>query len=208
MDKKKILDYVEWTITREPIWADLHNVSFNTDSTCRRAREINTFQILHGALGLASELPELERVSSEVNQLEEYGDCFWYLASIVRGLRVQQLWAEQLRVMEEVTTPCTGYVAKASLQEVVGVLLDQVKRNIFYSAFNHEFLQTLVVIATDHLLRLVKYSGFSLEQVLDANKAKLEKRYKEKHSNEEALNRDLEAEAVAMQNVLNIVPQS
>lgn len=198
MDKKNIINYVEWTQTREPHWGEMTYVTFSEPNSIRNAREIRAFQILHGVLGLASELPELRRASSAVNLVEEYGDCFWYLASIVRGLSLTDVWAEQVKVMEEASAVGAEYHLYRNLEENTGVMLDQVKRHIFYSANNQEFLGTLLALTTDSLIRLVKSAGLTIENVLATNKAKLEARYKDRHTKEEALNRDLTVEESVM----------
>lgn len=48
----------------------------------------DVFDLQHGALGLATELYELACAKDEENRIEELGDLCWYLAVIVRGLRL------------------------------------------------------------------------------------------------------------------------
>ncbi len=149
------------------------------------------YRLTHATLGLASEFKET--TDSNANLLEEIGDYFWYLNLLTDALGVS---LDDV----EIDYLSAGSDLFINLGESVGDIANLVKRHIFYGKeIEQEDILASVAQLFKDLAELLNDDGHTLEQCLDANIRKLEKRYPNlRFEQEQALNRNLEAEKEAL----------
>lgn len=153
-------------------------------------------RLLHAAIGVNTEVAELllAEDGDEINLKEEMGDVLWYVAIAADEFSVTFDDLMGLSDFDEVENdPIKGLLTSAS------DLLDQLKKVCFYgveldeAAFGKELgevLYTIQILANDE--------GWSLEDLMEANIAKLRRRYGEKFTTEAAVNRDIAGELEAL----------
>lgn len=148
---------------------------------------LQTFRLLHSAIGLCTEVGELQEClllgKGDVNFKEEIGDMCWYLAI---GLHTVNDWPSLVSC--SIGDPD---VIISDLIITVGNLQNLVKRSLFYG-------KELPITETKQLLILIWYFCVSLvgdiNPIMEANIAKLKARYPEKFTEDCALNRNLDTE--------------
>lgn len=183
-------------------------------------------RLFHGILGLSSEMGEMtmayEKVEAarkqfegnarykqlkanyekaKVNLKEELGDCYWYTNLILHEMGITCGGA----VAQSITSPNfhkMRYKPGGFLKDLVicsGVLLDSMKAKIYY---NRDLVAEDIIGLTGSCIMILnllcKYYGLTTSEVLEANNRKLEERYPEKFTTEDANERDLKAEADAV----------
>lgn len=162
----------------------------------RGAIPVEIWRLNHAVLGLVTETNEFkiaansEHLTKIQNQQEELGDLAWYtaIASDVLGLnpalgdRNFTVAGDPLRVLENEVTKLT----------------DIVKRALYYlKDMNHVGAQD-AVIRIHAAIHTLAGDDATFEQILERNIAKLRARYPGKWTAEQAVNRDLAAEAAAL----------
>ena len=141
----------------------------------------------HMALGFTSELGEMYK-GIENNDLEntreEHGDTLWYVANEcnIYGFIFSDLYIQAINSVP-LSFDLHNIVDLHKREWIYGKVMD--KRLL------HIELQALM----QHLVEIAYLRGFDFEESLKINIAKLYKRYPDKYSHEDALNRDLDAEA-------------
>lgn len=147
--------------------------------------------LLHGALGLSTELGEL--FEAGVNRIEECGDMLWYVAVIAHAACVPT----DLIELEHKKTPTD--ISEYELIACVARINDLIKRHAFYGA---ELDDLAFGAALGRLVFAIKwflgFGGGSLSDAYRANIDKLRVRYPDGFSEHDAIHRDLDAEVVAM----------
>lgn len=140
----------------------------------------------HMIIGITTELEEMNEgilFNNVINVREEHGDCNWYIANEcnIYSLNFKKLYEKAL-------------VFDFS-QFSLGRLADLHKRELAYGKpMDVSLLEEELIRLIRVLLATSKKFSFSYEESLGINITKLYKRYPEKFTNEEALNRDLDAE--------------
>jgi len=139
------------------------------------------FNLLHGALGLATEFLELELSTTSENTHEELNDLGWYL----------QLSAHSINIVPEAlpvtakreTTELTLNVLRRTLEEYVSC----VKKVAIYQNIDAELLlvANFQALWKAYLLHLTS-CNYTLELAIAENMDKLNKRYKAKFTKEES----------------------
>lgn len=139
----------------------------------------------HMVMGLCSETSELESAIEEndiVNIGEELADKMWYLANYCNFRNIT------------IKKPI-DFIITASLVWYESELTDLVKK---YVAYNKEiFLPTeqyLVFGILSNIMKICKDYNIDFYKILQNNIDKLRVRYPDKFSNENAINRNLDAE--------------
>lgn len=172
-----------------------------------RACNVNNIRLLHGAMGICTEVAELQNATDHVNVIEELGDIEWYMA-VMRDVLV--LTQKQIQDVE-IDPPRGDRMIITEMVVAAGYLLDIVKKTIFYGKTLDSDMLGRGLATMELLLLRVRYvEGTSLEHVQDRNIEKLvEKRYKNKgYSHESALNRDLNEERKVLEEpMLGKVPK-
>lgn len=144
----------------------------------------------HMALGITTETEELKdalKVNDFVNAREEHGDTNWYIANEcnIYGLDFEHLMIDAKAGL------LFDKIEPFELHNIV----DLHKRELAYGKeMDVDALEAQLVILIQYLILVAERLEFSYEDSLKRNIDKLYKRYPDKFSQENALNRDLEEE--------------
>lgn len=140
-------------------------------SSIRSELLMNEGEALHACLGLSSELSELVDNNGSENVLEEVGDSLFFLHMLANAYR--------LTVVPNVYSSTPGYDEQLlKLTLFVGVVVNQVKSTVIYrKPMNKVTLEANINRLAGMYINFAGNFGFTLEEVLVHNHAKLSKRY-------------------------------
>lgn len=166
--------------------------------------KVDSPRLLHASLGVITEICELiesaDLDDDDLNAKEELGDVLWYIAIGADELEVT--FGELLEAANFDLKSMEDQAPGLVVAQLLGTLADIHKRGCFYG------LDTDVAKMTVWLgnaLVVVKHvceeKEISLQDCMKANIAKLTKRYPEKFTTEDAVNRDVDAEMEAVADV-------
>jgi len=167
-----------------------------TESTLNPlTKEVNerglSSRTLHGVLGIQTELMELEvafRNMDAVNAVEEIGDVLWYLAILADEYDIREF-------DKEITVDDT-----AALNDI----LDMVKRTLFYGKeLDKELMIKFIKSNLNLFAEMCGDLDVPVELAMKTNINKLAIRYPDKFKEEDAENRDLEAERKLLEKELS-----
>jgi len=167
-----------------------------TESTLNPlTKEVNerglSSRTLHGVLGIQTELMELElafRNMDAVNTVEEIGDVLWYLAILADEYDIREF-------DKEITVDDT-----AALNDI----LDMVKKTLFYGKkLDKELMVNFIKTNLNLFAEMCGDLGVTVELAMKTNINKLAIRYPDKFKEEDAENRDLEAERELLEKELS-----
>lgn len=160
--------------------------------------KVDAPRVLHAALGLTTEFAELITSEDRTNLKEEIGDLLWYCAILADYLGLN---------FNEVTLAADTDVLEGHIHELqsvffaIGEINDTIKRACFYGVeLDRDRLAKnlgLVLLTIEYAIR---HEKLTLEQCMEANIAKLKKRYPVRFTTEAAVNRDLEGEKEVLAN--------
>lgn len=147
--------------------------------------------LLHGVIGILTELEELLDWNDEVNKKEEVADVFWYLALLDRELSLNldiiQNKNEMYQIRNETLILQT---LKSSC-----LALDHLKKKLYYNrAIDLKNFADLINDIQLNMCTFCTLNEINVEEILNTNIEKLKARYGEKFSSEKAINRNLELE--------------
>ena len=185
------------------IFNDYVKLATRTESTAKDLNDLN-LRLLHAALGMATEIIELEEdffkvkyknfALDHINVKIECGDVFWYIAiaADVLNLNITEIFKNpQYRLEISTTPPYHSEMVKIE----VGNFLDIIKRHIFYrKLYNIDKIKEILTNITIEMCKLVYSLNFDLDDVLEKNISKLRSRYPDKYSDILAIERDSETE--------------
>lgn len=164
---------------------------------CKNFVEYMNSRFLHGSMGLVTEVGELEDFKDEVNLIEECGDIIWYLAITVDSLGI---YFTDLNVeVKELTLR----EATSKLVCCAAEILDKAKRAVFYGKpLEEDAVIDQLGPLVNALSNVCRHGGADIATAIDkvtrklvGNKETGEKgRFENGFSQEEAYNRDLDAE--------------
>jgi hypothetical protein len=160
----------------------------------RGAIPVMLWRLNHAVLGLVTEISEFklaadsDLLTKSQNQNEEIGDLAWYTAIASDALGLQ---------LDDHTPGIAGYPIDA-MQAEVAALTNIVKRSIYYLKDTDVAAARTAVTHIYGALRNLTDDDNAFEQILERNIAKLRARYPGKWTAEQAVNRDLAAEAAAL----------
>jgi hypothetical protein len=172
------------------------------------AQSIRNIRLLHAVIGMSTEVGELfEFLDKEnldfTNLKEEVGDAFWYCGIAVDELKLDLAQMIMLGRTQFVTNKglSASEVRNRFLQVLisatkdVNVLLDLLKKSAFYgkSLDQIKFGDALSQFVTE-MMRALVLGGFTVEEAMEINIAKLKKRYGDKFTEAAAITRNLDAE--------------
>lgn len=173
--------------------------------------------LAHMALGVASELSELEecliqihKEFDEINLEEELGDKMWYAVNWANLLNIIAVEPKEPNKIEAMSALII-YSDQSALIIYGGQLADIAKRYLAYGATleqqeekrkkaknyltNTEILNRYIIA----IYNLAGVYGLNMETIMGKNITKLYVRYPEQFSEDMALMRDLEAERLALE---------
>jgi len=156
--------------------------------------------LAHMVLGIYSEHEELMKATVQkdiVNQVEEIADKMWYISNYCtfRDFDLEELYTDRLDFTQE------DWETECSIGEVkLSKLQDYIKK---YVAYNKPLDQLKEKDAIKGILFELQndcdFNNIDLFEGLNRNIAKLKVRFPEKFTEENALNRNLEAERVELE---------
>lgn len=166
----------------------------NAQRTCADLGSLKA-NIAHMALGIASENEEFLKAmvnNDMVNAREEQADICWYVANWcnLRNFDMEEI-AEGMNSSFDYLEDCENNVSMFEIH--ASRLADYAKKFLAYDKPMETHLEKKSLSAVLASLA-IEDTGFNFEVDLAKNIAKLKKRYPGKFTNEDAINRDLEAE--------------
>lgn len=176
-------------------WNEYKQLSEKTLSTefhCGKQVE----NLLHGVIGVLTELEELLSWNDEVNKKEEVADVFWYIALLDRelniGLEITKFEKEFTQIKNQ------ALIVQALKQSCT--LLDYLKKKIYYNkdiSINDFSKMTENLFGT--MCVFCHHNDINIQNILDTNIEKLKARYGEKFSSDKAINRNLDKERLILE---------
>lgn len=162
---------------------------------------IKTTQLLHACIGVAGELLEFANTPLGQSDLEEIGDIMWYCALGMHASGVyMELSGRSLSASSSIDEAEEGW---NDLMIAAERLANNAKRLLFYgySICDRDIREMgdLFWQAADATSRFCYARQITVGAVMDSNIRKLRKRYPDRFSVEASMNRDVEAERLAMQ---------
>jgi hypothetical protein len=160
--------------------------------------------LLHCSLGMSSELYELFQSGDIIsNFLEEVGDICWYWAGLYTLLEIPT--DEITDRVSEVISPFSD----VQLVHDISKLEDTIKKHVYYKKdLNLEDVKNLLQNIKASLIAVAADNNLPISIILEANINKLNVRYPEKFTIENANNRDLKTEQTTLVNATNTTNHS
>lgn len=176
-------------------WKDYKELSEKTLSTefhCGKQVE----NLLHGVIGVITELEELLGWNDETNKKEEVADIFWYLALLDRELDINLEIPKFSNNIVQINN--TNLIMKSF--KVSSLLLDILKKKIYYNKpiDNNNFVE-LTSSLFETMSLFCYLNSIEIPNILDTNIEKLKARYGDKFSSERAINRNLTKERTILE---------
>ncbi len=132
--------------------------------------------ILNGLLGLYGETVEF-LMASEAGELDELGDCYWYIALLFHTTGLELLKIKK---------------AKNNLIVNIGLLFDHFKKHFFQGhSLDSNLVQLLLSEIKFHLDDYATSINSSPEKVMEYNVNKLKKRFPKGFEVEKSINREM-----------------
>ena len=198
----------------------LHNdylsLSARTAAQFENGMTMNSRQtdLLHATAGMVTEAGEILEVitsswmhDSPINSVhlcEEIGDYVWYLAMALRTTDSSFDHVSTLLQDFPVNSHAKNPYAKRMLcamrlSSCTAECLDAIKKKLMYSKpVNYDAFALMLSEQYTYINTLATLEGTDLPTIMAANIAKLQARYPDKFTNDNAINRDVEAEKAAM----------
>lgn len=166
-----------------------------------RFSKISTIRLLHGIIGLTSELSEIRQMANEpeideVNLKEEMGDLCWYMGIMVDELKINPelvLVTRPVEEREDYSNKKEALLTAIDKMTIfVGNTADILKKSLIYGKIlqEYELIEQLSELNSEIEVALNLY-GMNTSEARERNIEKLKARYGEKFSEAAALNRDL-----------------
>lgn len=172
-----------------------------------RFSQVRSIRLLHGIIGLSSELAEIQELSDKadidkVNLKEEMGDLFWYM-----GIMIDELGFDPEQIFTEASSSLLAfegddYSKRMGLQSYitelvksVGTAVDLLKKHLMYGKpLNTEGLFDQLKRTNTYIVNILNIYDMTGAEARATNIGKLKFRYQQKFTETAALNRDLETE--------------
>lgn len=178
---------MEWNEYKE-----LSEKTLSTEFHCGKQVE----NLLHGVIGVLTELEELLGWNDEVNKKEEVADIFWYLALLDRELDLNFKITKYEHNFTQIKSQ--SLILQAFKQSCL--LLDLLKKKIYYNKnIDTDQFCNLSSDLFDTMSIFCHLNEIEISTILDTNIQKLKARYGEKFSSERAINRNLDTERAILE---------
>jgi hypothetical protein len=163
-----------------------------------------TIRLLHGAIGLNTEVSELFEADfdDKPNLVEELGDASFYQALILDCLKINITWLNipQIDFDSASSSEEKFTLALESAAFHANEILDMCKKIVFYGKeLDVHFFNTHLSHFHAGFVAMCKLLETTPQKVWSTNNKKLALRYKKKFSNESALKRDLDGERALLE---------
>lgn len=188
--------YIQDALRTDGTWEQYADITFGN-------LNLQTMRLMHASIGIMNESIELEQAFSnqdEHNIREEIGDASWYWA--IGWNAASDVWGD-LPLVENriIRLPVAEYVR--ALQYEANELLDEMKKHLFYGKkLDKEKITQHLNMCRFYLQNIaVNHGGEGhYEACLEINIRKLKKRYPDKFTGYNAINRDIIAEREVIEN--------
>lgn len=171
-------------------WEEYKKLSEKTLSTefhCGKQVE----NLLHGVVGVITELEELIGWNDDVNKKEEVADIFWYIALLDRELNLNL----KIPSYDVEFTQIGNDVLIIQSFKTSSLLLDLLKKKLFYNKnIDIASFSDLTKSLFQSMCIFCNVNDIDVKSILNTNIEKLKARYGEKFTSERAINRNLERE--------------
>ena len=165
-----------------------------------------TIRFLHGAMGLATEVAELQESGDATNLKEELGDLMWYSALICHeapfDLENIELTARFVigKFSPHHDVPRQLFLMfERDLVRSSGRLVDALKKSVFYGRhLDMVKMKEDLTIVICNIIKSCNAFGIDYEDMKAKNIDKLRARYPDKFTESDALERDLDNEKKAL----------
>lgn len=137
------------------------------------------FDLLHAALGLSTEVLELNLSNSRQNTLEELGDCLWYLTFLSTSLSVNSNDLD-IKYPHRVDVPLT----LRDFTTATEVMVSLIKKHVIYT--KPQDLETQFFHLWLSFIRHLRSCNTDLFYLIGTNMDKLNTRYKSSFTPEES----------------------
>lgn len=173
----------------------------NPNSLAARLSNPRSIRLLHGGLGLCTEIAELfenlEKDSTDmINLKEEVADALWY-----QGIMIDELKFDPNILIQKSSLISTGSTKEKLNHHIdvavkhTGLLQDLLKKHIFYGKpLAIEKVEAEMIAISREIASMSELGGFTVEESMIANIEKLRARYGQKFSEHRAIHRDLKTE--------------
>jgi hypothetical protein len=171
-----------------------------------RFSQFRSIRLLHGAIGLASELAEIREMGQKdeidtVNLKEEMGDLCWYMGIMVSEL---ELDPDSVFQSKPINNPSVG-PSHALCDDLntdidaltidIGTMIDLLKKNLVYGKqLNVDRVREKLFSIGCSIESALNVYGMTSSEARERNIEKLRARYGEKFTESAALERNLVAE--------------
>lgn len=172
-----------------------------------RFQQVRTIRLLHGAIGLASELAEIREMAQkveidEVNLKEEMGDLCWYMGIMISELAFnpEDIFKER-RINARIASLQSDLRRQHLNMHIdgmtidIGEMVDLLKKNLMYGKeLNVEGIKEKLHSLSCEIEAALNVYDMSSDQARERNIQKLRARYGQKFTEAAALERDLKIE--------------
>lgn len=140
-------------------------------------------RLVHCALGISTEILELDQSRTRENTIEELGDTLWYLT--LTACVIGQVQLTQLPLYTKLD-PNQNEIQVDVLKEKAEVFLSLCKKMLIYQHNVPDQLTQAFYDLWQAFLMMCKSCNVAVEWLIDHNQQKLMKRYQAKFSSQEA----------------------
>lgn len=188
------MDYVSFAVRTEN--KDYDGIKSRIDG--------RTIRLLHGVMGISTEVGEIHESEDSENLKEELGDLMWYVALLCHEApfsldeieeRVRFAIGPDTKIPDQLF-----FVFERALVRGSGRLVDALKKSVFYGKHLdlYEFQDDLVDVVSN-VMKSCRIFGINYEDMKSKNIDKLRARYPNKFTENDAINRDLDKEKGALE---------
>jgi NTP pyrophosphatase (non-canonical NTP hydrolase) len=153
--------------------------------------------LLHGVLGVVTELDELMDWNDEVNKKEEVADVFWYLALLDRELNLNLKLEDFSKSFSQLNN--NALIMKSF--RLSNYLLDCLKKKLYYNKpIDSDDFSMKISEIFECMEIFCHHNSIDVSSILETNIQKLKARYGDKFSSDKAINRNLNKERQILEN--------
>lgn len=179
----------------------------------RTVANVSKDYFTHSIVGFTTEGLEFFTASSMKNAIEEIGDFIWYVAMLSNRVRREFPFVITDETLKNEFIPRydidslvytflfnkenrdLSVSSSQSFLRAIGLLADQTKRVTFYGAkINERVVENNLSICLIFISNFVSSNNLDIRSIMFDNIEKLKKRFPEKFTQKDALNRDVEHE--------------
>ncbi|MEY4616449.1 MAG: hypothetical protein RJB66_1409 [Pseudomonadota bacterium] len=212
-------EYVKNVLVTESNNFDVIGARFNVSDENKEtsSQAIRNIRLLHATMGICTEVGELfeflEKANLDFTNLkEEVGDAFWYCGIAIDELNLNlehmvlegKSLAHSFQETSETAKRAhlVNLLSKATKES--SVLLDLLKKSAFYGkTLDQDKFNLVITHFVGSMMAVLALGGFTVEEAMEVNIAKLRKRYGDKFTEAAAITRNLEAERKILEGQAN-----